>query len=354
MYLKLICTTVGLTVLSVPLTTNAADIVNRKSAKREAGVITGSTKTEITVKPQTGDAVTIPANDVTSVDWNDASPDMKLGKSDEANGRYESALQRLNKAAEDGRSSNDQLKTDLTFLIARATARWALTNAEKRDEAVAKLSGFIKANPDNFRLYEAQQWLGQVQLMRNDFEAARAAFQTLSQAPWSEYQLGANVNLGRVLMAEGKLDEAAQAFDGAIAAAGSSPAETTRKYEAMVGKARALVAQNKHPEALTILNEVVDKAAPEDSALLAEAYVLQGTCLAVADKPKEAVLAFLHVDVLFARESVYHAEALYNLAKLWKTVQHPERALEAQAKLEGEHPESEWTKKLAAAPGATE
>jgi tetratricopeptide (TPR) repeat protein len=98
------------------------------------------------------------------------------------------------------------------------------------------------------------------------------------------------------------------------------------------------------------LTEVVDKADPDDSAMLAEAYVLQGNCLQAANKPKEAVLAYLHVDVLFPREAAAQAEALYNLAKLWKVVQYPDRALEAQAKLEGTHPNSEWTKKLAAAP----
>ena len=38
---------------------------------------------------------------------------------------------------------------------------------------------------------------------------------------------------------------------------------------------------------------------------------------------------------IFASEAAYHAEALYNLTKLWKVAQQPDRSLEAQAKLEG-------------------
>jgi tetratricopeptide (TPR) repeat protein len=326
----------------------AVDLVKRKTAKAVPGTVTGATKTEVTVKPTKGDPVTIPANDVSAIDWEVAPADMKLGKGDENNGRLESALQRFNKAMDDARASNEFVKADLDFLIARVTARLALTDPARRDEALAKLDGFLKAHADSFRYYDALQWLGQVQLARQDFAAARSAFERLDQAPWSDVKLGAKVNLGRVLMGENKLQEAAQAFDEAIKAAGPSEADQARKYEAMVGKARSLISQGKYPEALTALDEVVDKASPDDSALMAEAYLLQGECLESANRTKEAVLAFLHVDVLFARESTYHAEALYHLAKLWKAVQHPDRALEAQAKLEGSYPNSEWTKKLGA------
>jgi tetratricopeptide (TPR) repeat protein len=335
-------------------TAGAVDIVNRKSESRVGGAITGSTKTELTVKPSGKEAVAVPANDVASIDWDDAPSDMKLGKGDENNGRFESALQRFTKASDEIKSSNDLLKTDLDFLIARSTARAALTDASKLDAAVAKLTGFLKSHSDSFRFYEAQQWLGQIHLARNDFAAARATFETLGQAPWSDYQLNAKINLGRVLMGEKKLDEAVQSFDGAIAAAGASAADQAQKYEAMVGKARGLVALNKQPEALAVLDEVVDQASPDNTALMAEAYVMQGACLETANKTKEAVLAYLHVDVLFPRESACHAEALFHLAKLWKVVQHPDRALEAQAKLEGSYPNSEWTKKLGATPPAAD
>jgi tetratricopeptide (TPR) repeat protein len=336
-------------ILSASLAT-AADFVNRKSGGRAGGTVTGATRTDITVKPSTGEPVTVPANDVASVDWDVAPSEMKLGKGDESNGRFEAALQKFNKAMEDARAGNELVKTDLEFLIARVTARAALTDPAQQDEAVAKLAAFLKSHGDSFRFYEAQQWLGQVYLAQQDFPSARTAFEALGQAPWSDVKLGAQTNLGRVLMGENKLEEASQAFDAAIAAAGATEADQSRKYEAMVGKARSLVALGRQAEALTVLDEVVDKGSPNDAPLMAEAFVLQGDCLQAASKAKEAVLAYLHVDVLFSRESAYHAEALYHLAKLWKTVQHPDRALEAQAKLEGSYPNSDWTKKLGAAP----
>ena len=333
--------------LAAAATAQAADIVNRKGGEtRAAGTITEVTKTQIVVKPSTGEPVAVPANDVASVEWNDAPALMKLGKGDENNGKFSDALDKFQKAVEELKTGNELVKTDLEFQIARVTARMALTDPDRRDEAVAKLTAFLKAHGDSFRFYEAQQWLGQVLLAKQEFEAARKAFEILAQAPWSDYKLSAQVNLGRVLITENKLDEATKAFDEAIAAATDSPADQARKYEAMVGKANSLIAQHKDAEALTALNDVVDHASPQDTSLQAEAYVLQGRCLQAENKTKEAVLAYLHVDVLFPRESAYHAEALYQLSKLWTAVQHPDRAAEAQAKLKGAYPNSEWTKKL--------
>jgi tetratricopeptide (TPR) repeat protein len=236
-------TAVGIALL--PNLSSAADVITRKSSdKKVGGTVTAMTKTEVTIKPQTGDEVVIPVNDIVTIDWNEAPAELNLAKGDEAGGRFESAIARYGKVAEEARGS-DMLKSDLQFLIARATARSALTNSAQQDEAISKLTDFLKANADHFRVFEAQQYLGQVQLAKQDFAAARAAFEAIGQAPWSDYKLGANVNLGRVLMAENKLDEAARAFEEAIAAAGSTPADISRKYEAMVGKARTLIAQNK-------------------------------------------------------------------------------------------------------------
>ena len=116
--------------------------------------------------------------------------------------------------------------------------------------------------------------------------------------------------------------------------------------EAMLGQARALIAQTKNEEALVILELVTDKGPADESALQAEAYVLEGNTLQALGRMKEAALAYLHVDLLFSRETALHAEALYNLAKTWKLVQNQERSDQAGGKLEKMYPNSLWRKKL--------
>lgn len=329
----------------------AADSITRKSGPRLAGTITGTTKTELTIKPSVGDPVAVPANEIASIDWDDATADLKLGISDENGGRLDSALTRVRKSKADSQTSNDALKKEFDFVEARILGRMAKADPGKVDEAVAALEKVKKACADHFRYFDTLRNLGEVQMVKGDNASARQNFEGLAQAPWNDVKLAGQVALGRILMAEGNSDEAVKTFDAAIASAGNSVGEQARKYDAMLGKARALGASSKHDEALKTLDEVTMKAPATETALQAEAYVLQGNSLQALNRNKEAVLAYLHVDLLFPRETGYHAESLYHMSRLWKLVQSPERGLDAEAKLTGAYPNSSWAKKLAG--GAT-
>ena len=74
----------------------------------------------------------------------------------------------------------------------------------------------------------------------------------------------------------------------------------------------------------------------------AQAYNTLGTALRKAGKPQDALLAFLHVDVLYFASAEDHAEALANLAQLWNEVQKPERAAQALQTLKTRYKNSRW------------
>lgn len=325
----------------------AADSITRKSGPRLAGTITGTSKTDLTIKPSVGEPVAVPANEIASIDWDDATADLKLGISDENGGRLDSALTRVRKSKADSQTSNDALKKEFEFVEARILGRMAKADPGKIDEAIAALEKVKKSCADHFRYFDVLRYLGEAQMVKGDNAAARQSFEGLAQAPWNDVKLAGQVALGRILMSEGNADEAVRTFDAAIASAGNSPGEQARKYDAMLGKARALSAQSKHDEALKTLDEVTMKAPATETALQAEAYVLQGNSLQALNRNKEAVLAYLHVDLLFPRETGYHAESLYHMSRLWKQVQLPERGLDAEAKLTASYPNSAWAKKLA-------
>lgn len=330
---------------------DAADSITRKTGPRLAGTITGTTKTDLTIKPSVGEAVAVPANEIALIDWDDATADLKLAVSDENGGRLDAALTRLRKSKADSQTSLDALKKEFDFVEARIIARMAKADPSKVDEALAALEKVKKSHADHFRYFETLRFLGEVQMVKGDNAAARQTFEALAQAPWNDVKLLGQIALGRISMAEGNADAAVKTFDAAISAAGNSAGEQARKYDAMLGKARALAAQSKHEEALQALNEVTMKAPQSETALQAEAYVLQGNSLQAVNRNKDAVLAYLHVDLLFPRETGYHAESLYHMAKLWKLVQSPERGLDAEAKLTGTYPNSLWAKKLAGGGG---
>lgn len=347
--LRMVCVA-SLLIVSLTATAWSADTINRVDGTRVSGKITSGSKSELKIKPTIGDEVAVPASEISSVNWDDATADFRLGLSDENGGRFDSAIERITKSKAETETQQDQLKKDFDFILARIAARQALADASKLDAAITQLEQFLKTASDHYRYYEAMSLLGSVQLAKQDYAAARTTFENLAQSPSNDYKLSAKIAQGRILMGEGQSDAAAKMFDDAISAAGSSAAEQARKFEAMLGKTRALAAQGQHEEALKVIEEVTSKAPADATALQAEAYVLQGNSFQALNRNKEAVLAYLHVDILFPRESAYHAEALYHMSRLWKTVQFPERGLDAEAKLAAAYPNSTWTKKLAAAP----
>ena len=328
----------------------AIDIITKRSdGKRVNGNISAMSKTELTLKRNVGDPETVSANDIAAIEWEGGGPELKLGYSDENGGKYESATQRLLKAKADAKSPSDFLKGEFEYVLARVAAKQALADPDKREQAIQKLTAAEKAYPEHVRFYESVQLLSQIQLDAKDIEGTRRSLAILSQAPWNDLKLAARIAEARVLAAEGKVDEAIAAFDQVASDAGESPSDQARKYEAMLGHARGLITQSKFDEALKILEIVTDKGPADDSTVQAEAYVLQGQALQGLGRTKEAALAYLHVDILFPRESAYHAEALYQMSNLWKLVQHPDRSADAAGKLVQIYPNSEWRKKLGAA-----
>ncbi len=336
-------------VVGLALPVSAADTITRRDGTRVSGQITGGSKTDLTIKPSIGDAVTVPASEIAAIDWDAATADLKLGITDETGGRLDSALQRVTKSKSETKTPSDLLRHEFDFVLARINARMALADASKQDATIALLEAFRKTGSDHFRFYEATNLLGQVKLAKGDFAGARTAFEALAQSPGADYKLAAKIAQGRILMGEGQNEQAAQTFEEAITSAGASPAEQARKYEAMLGKAKAQALLSQHAEALQVLDDVISKAPADITALQAEAYVLQGNSLQALNRNKEAVLAYLHVDLLFAREAGFHAESLYHMSRLWKTVQFPERGLDAEGKLLASYPNSPWAKKLGGA-----
>lgn len=329
----------------------AVDIVNRKSVKTPAsGEITNITKTEITVTPKAGAPVKVPANDIVSITWTGDPAGLGIARSDETGGRLQKALDGYAKAVEAAKAASPGLKADLEYAIARTTAKMALADPSKLDDAIKKMEAFRSAHGDSHNFYDAMSHLGQLQTAKKDFVKAKIAFDQLGKAPWKDYQMASKIAGGRLAILENKGDEALAAFEAVIAMKADNALEETQRQEAMLGKAKILIGQMKHDEAIKLLDEVIAKSAPEDYRVQAEAYVRQGDCLQAQGKTKEAVLAYLHVDVLFPGEKALHAESLFHLARLWAKVGQPGRAAESKEKLETDYPNSEWTKQLKAAP----
>ena len=333
---------------------SAAETITRKRDKPISGEVTAVSKTEVTVKVKTPkeDTLKVPANEIQSIAWTGDTADVGVARKDEEGGKYQKAIDGYQKALQAGKASSHFAKADLEFGIARASAKLALGEPAKLDDAIKKLEDFRKAQSDNYRFYEAVNYLGQAYAAKNDMLKAKLAFDTLGKAPWKEYQMAAKIALGRLLLKENKLDEAAAEYEAIVAMTPEGPVEESQRQEAVLGKSRILIAQKKFDVALKLLDEVIAKAAADDSKVNAEAFLRKGDCLREQGENKDALLAYLHVDVLFASEKSRHAEALFRLAQLWDKVGNKGRADEARDRLRTDYDYTEWARQLKAPTGA--
>jgi len=327
------------------------DSVTRRGAERPVGgTIKTITRTEIVVFQKVGNKEeTIPANEILLVDWDGEPPEFGLGRGHEAAGNYPQAMEQLAIAANSAKAGNANVRADIDFFIARTAAKMAIAEPSLAPDAVAKLKVFVAGHRDHFRFFEAQALLAEVALRTNDAATADGAFNALTQCPWLDTQMAGKNGLARVLLAANNIAGAKAGFDEVVALEAKSPAEKSSRLQAMLGQARCLQLEAKHAEAITILGQVIEQANAEETRILAEAYLRQGDSLVVVGQnPQDAIMAYLHVDVIpvLAEEGDLHAEALYQLSKLWGTVGKAARGAEASAKLEQLYPKSEWTKKL--------
>jgi len=336
--------------VSLPVQAQTIDTINRKSDKPQKGTVTDVARDAVKIKPGISPEVTIPANDIVDIEWAGAPGALNLGRGAERSGKYAVALERYTEAG--GASSKDVVKADIQFLIARVTARIAMEqDASRLDDAAAKLGAFVKSHATSFRFFDAVYLLGQVNLARKNYTEAETAFKRLNQAPWSDYKMAGQNAAGRLAIARGDVAAAKTAYSAVLKMSATTPAEISRRNEALLGISAALIEEKNYQQALTSVNEAIAKADPEDSAVQAEAYILKGDCLKVLStaqgglRTKEAILAYLHVPVLFEKEAVLNARALYNLSILWPVVERPDRGLSARDELQEKYADSIWAKK---------
>lgn len=302
---------------------------------RVRGEVESETPTEVVVKVGVT-PVSVPTEQIVSIRYDGQPATIQLAETREAAGQLAEAAELFRKAA--GEAAGKPLVVQMAqFREAVALADLAANEPDRAKDARDRLLRFVQAFPTGRHIIPAREALARLQLSTGDFRGAEATIAALSKLPGTA-ERGA-VLRARTLARQGRFDEALSELDRLI---GSLPEKSTAQREARLTKAESLVGAKKYKEAETLVRQVIAEAPAEDAAAQSAAYNTLGDCLRAANHPKEALLAYLHTDLLYSKDKQEHPRALFQIEKLFRLLKQDGRADEYAQRLKQEYPRSQW------------
>jgi tetratricopeptide (TPR) repeat protein len=321
----------------------AVDQVKTTRAPLLLGRVVSITAQQIDLEQSSGGALAkqIPVNEIVFILFEDEPRQLAQARKHVMDGQYEEAQTALDKIDATG-AKNKNIAIEIEYTKALCAARLALAGSGSVVEAGKQMYAFIRTNPTSYHYLEACELEGDLLAANRAYDKAETFYGHLAQAPWPDYKMRAKAALGRALLAQNKIAEASKAFDEVVSSDASGPLAEQQRMLAQLGKARCLAASQKADQAIKMVESIITKIDADNIEMHARAYNALGMALRRAYKPKEALLAFLHVDLLYNTMPDAHAEALANMVELFTELHKADHARRARATLEEHYKGSPW------------
>jgi hypothetical protein len=320
----------------LPTAADAADTIKRISGPSLNGTIKSIGKSEVTIEKQSGSSDTVPVNDIEAIYFDGEPGPLKSVRSSVASGAYTNALNTLDRI-DPASATRSEVQEELQFFRAYCHARKAMlsNDAHGLKDAGTEMVKFVNEHPSSYHGFAANETVVELLLAIKNPEAAQKFYDDLATAPFPEYKMKAGVYKGRALAAQKKYAEAQQAFAGVITLADQhkGPHADTEKFHAAMGQADCLANEGKVDDAIKLVEGAIKNLDPENDPLQAQAFLTLGECYLKKPSDKDALLAFLHVDILYPGQIQARAAALKEEAVLWTKLGKPDRANQANQAL---------------------
>ncbi len=284
----------------------------------------------------------IPAERVVWLQYQDAPLGLAAARVETEIGAWEEALEKLDDIGDDlNREKYPLVAAECDWYRANALLQLALADATTSfKEGGTAMTKFVKEHPDSYRYYEAMQALGAAFFAmserqtkkdaKQDFlKRAREAYATLENAESEEIRARGKLGLAKVAFESSELDSAKELF-GEVSEQTEFAVESA---EAKTGLARVLARQGEVDEATGLLNELLEATPNDATRRQARIYNALGDVYAEANRPHEAVLAYLHVDLLYPAARTERVAALKALVAQWRKLNREDRAQETIERL---------------------
>ncbi len=239
----------------------------------------------------------------------------------------------------------ESAKQDFAYYQSLVSAQLALAGRGNSSAAAAAMLGFVRSNPKTYHFYELCEVVGGLATAINSYPDAIKYYGAIGNAPFPEYKLRSIYLIGTVLLIEGKADEAKAEFEKVKTATATDSASQRYQKLASIASIRCDIVKGDPKSAVDKLLKLVSESDSTDATLFSNIYNTLGDAHLALGQLEEAKLSFLRTDLLFASDSENHAEALYQLAKLWEKTGDPQRAIDAKTRLKERYAASRWASK---------
>jgi tetratricopeptide (TPR) repeat protein len=319
------------------------DVVHRVDGASVRGIIRKTDANQITVDVR-GTAQVVPVNEIRQVVYAQEPNQLRRVRDLIENGQLESALDTLTRM-ENERIRRAEIQQEVEYAKLYCQAKLALATGNDIRSVVPGLITFIKNNGDNYHYYEAVSLLGDLAVGMGRYAVAARYYGELQRASWPELRLEGLLKQADAQLAEGNHTGAADTYQSAVAVEVSSAEANRMKTLAEIGLARCQAEAGQPVEALSRLERIIEDNSPEDVEMFAKAYNAVGAAYRNNNQVQDAILAYLHTDLLFHRAGEAHAESLHYLSQLWESTNHSERARQARGTLQSRYPASRWVRR---------
>ncbi len=305
------------------------------------GTITSISPIEVKIEVR-GKEQVYPIHEVRKIVFNDEPRGLDRAREFVLQGQFDQALSELKKVPQADLTS-DPVKQDFKYYVYYCQARQSMVGEADPRNAVRGLVGLARENPNTHHFYELNATIGQLAAMLG--QNARPYFTRVAAATDA-----GNKALGAYLLGQFELqsDDASKAKEAFRQVTGlTDTSDVTQRYKrlAEVGLAVCDLRGGDAAGALKKLDALVARYDSTDQELFAHISNARGACYVELGKPNQALVRYLQTDLMFFTDPMAHAEALYNLSKLWTEVGQPGEAADARTRLQKRYASSSYAKK---------
>jgi tetratricopeptide (TPR) repeat protein len=335
---------VCLAILFASSSLSAQDTLYRikKSGKvsRQPGKIEEISPLSVTFKGRSG-SEKVPVWEIQKLVSGDEPSEIERARDRIDASRFDDAIEMLEQVTT---GSNPVTDAEVGYYKALAMGELAFSGGSySAVEAGSATQKFLKANPKSHHFVPATDLMGRLAMANGNLDFANKQFALLTKSQWPEYVARGHFLAGEAKMREKKYVEAAAAYEKVIALQAND--DTTQRYKqlAQCQKAKVDALAGDPAESIAKLESIIKQEDPDDKELFAYAYNALGVCYLKANDLAEAEEKFLFTHLLFDTEAAPHAEAVYQLAKIWNDRKQTDRASEARQILKSRYRNTWWS-----------